>query len=145
MTLRTELTTDPERIGYAAAWASGDNRALVEMLNAPRAEVTEHTETEIGVGTIIEVMGLADGNTFLDALFNTPDYRHIRPLLEQGRLRMDSPFVRGTLAGLIGVLVTQAQHDAFLALCTRTRMVSRAEQVIGRRARLDDVREARNG
>lgn len=143
--LHTELTTDPEGIGYAAAWASGDNRALVELLNAPRYEVTEYAETEIGVGTIIEVMGLADGNAFLDALFNTPDYRHIKPLLEQGRLRLDSPFVRATLAGLINVLVTQAQYDAFLALCTRTRMQSRAEQVIGRRARIDDVREARNG
>lgn len=144
--LHTELTTDPEGIGYAAAWASGDNRALVDLLNAPRYEVTEYAETEIGKGTILHVLGKAAANPILDVFDTAPDFRHMKHLLTDGRLRLDLVVQSGDLAGLVAAeIMTQAQSDALAALCIRTRMVSRAEQVIGRRARLDDVREARNG
>lgn len=72
--------------------------------------------TEIGVGTIIEVLGLAAANPVLDALYASPDYRHVRPLLEQGRLRLDVVAQAGMLQPLVtGGLLTQAQLDALVA------------------------------
>jgi len=71
--------------------------------------------TEIGVGTIIEVLGLAAANPVLDAIYASPDYRHVKPLLDQGRLRLDSEFVRGALQTMVPALLTQAQRDALVA------------------------------
>ena len=89
-----------------------DTVALATALSAGR---TRFVPTEIGVGTIIEVLGLASGNTVLDAINANPDFRHVKPLIDSGRLRLDSPFVRGVLATLVGVLITQEQHDALIA------------------------------
>lgn len=72
--------------------------------------------TEIGVGTIIEVLGLAAANPVLDALYAAPDYRHIKPLLDQGRLRLDVVAQAGMLQPLVtGGMLTQAQLDALVA------------------------------
>lgn len=88
-----------------------DTQAIADALSAER---TRFVPTEIGVGMIIESLGLATGNTVLDAVLGNPDFRHIKPLLEHGRLRLDSPFVRGVLASLVGTLITQEQHDALI-------------------------------
>lgn len=72
--------------------------------------------TEIGVGTIIEVLGLAVANAVLDALYAAPDYRHIKPLLDQGRLRLDVVAQAGMLQPLVtGGMLTQTQLDALIA------------------------------
>lgn len=89
-----------------------DTTALADALSAGRARFVE---TNIGVGTLIEVLGLAVANPVLDAIYAAPDYRHVRPLLDQGRLRLDSPFVRGALQSMVPALLTQAQRDALVA------------------------------
>ena len=88
-----------------------DTQALAEALSVGR---TRWVETNIGVGTLIEVLGLAVANPVLDAIYAAPDYRHVRPLLDQGRLRLDSPFVRGALQSMVPALLTQAQCDSLL-------------------------------
>lgn len=72
--------------------------------------------TDIGNGTIIEVLGLTTGNALLDVLNTDPSYKYIKPLLEQGRLRLDSTIVRGSLSALVGTLLTAEQEAALVGL-----------------------------
>lgn len=90
-----------------------DTQAIADALSQGR---TRWKRTDIGVGTIIEVLGLAAANPVLDALYASPDYRHVKPLLEQGRLRLDVVAQAGMLHPLVtGGLLTQAQLDALIA------------------------------
>ena len=90
-----------------------DSQAIAAALSAGR---TRWKHTEIGVGTIIEVLGLAAANQVLDALYASPDYRYVKPLLDQGRLRLDVVAQSGMLQPLVtGGLLTQAQLDALIA------------------------------
>lgn len=89
-----------------------DTQAIADALSAGR---TRYVETQIGVGTIIEVLGLATANAVLDVIYSAPDYRHVKPLLDQGRLRLDSAFVRGALQSMVPSLLTQEQRDALVA------------------------------
>ncbi|KAI5914619.1 hypothetical protein [Thauera sp. 2A1] len=104
----------------AAIGADPALQALVPDTVALAAALSEGRKrwkpTEIGVGTIIEVLGLAAANPVLDALYASPDYRHVKPLLEQGRLRLDVVAQAGLLEPLVaGGLLTQAQLDALVA------------------------------
>ncbi len=111
------MTADEIRAAIAADPALQalvpDSRAIADALSAGR---TCWKHTEIGVGTIIEVLGLAAANPVLDALYASPDYRHVKPLLDQGRLRLDVVAQAGMLQPLVtGGLLTQAQLDALIA------------------------------
>ena len=82
-----------------------DTRAIAEEISKGR---TKFVKTEIGVGTILEVLGVQSGNTLLDIIYNDANFRHVKPLIDQGRLRLDSPFVisvveQFTQAGLLTV------------------------------------------
>lgn len=89
-----------------------DTQAIADALSVGR---TRYVETQIGVGTIIEVLGLATANAVLDVVYSAPDYRHVKPLLDQGRLRLDSAFVRSALQSMVPALLTQEQRDALVA------------------------------
>ena len=111
------MTADEIRAAIAADPALQalvpDTQALADALSVGR---TRWKHTEIGVGTIIEVLGLAAANPVLDALYASPDYRHVKPLLDQGRLRLDAVAQAGMLQPLVtGGLLTQAQLDALVA------------------------------
>ena len=111
------MTADEIRAAIAADPALQalvpDTQAIAAALSAGRMR---WKHTEIGVGTIIEVLGLAAANPVLDALYVSPDYRHIKPLLDQGRLRLDVVAQAGMLQPLVtGELLTQAQLDALVA------------------------------
>lgn len=95
--------------------ASGNYHAIAEAVNVGRTRLTPY---EIGHGMVLEVLGLATGNALLDAVYAAPDFRHVKPLLEQGRLRLDSAIVQATLASLVGTVLTQADVDNLNALCT---------------------------
>ncbi len=110
------MTADEIRAAIAADPALQalvpDSQAIADALSVGR---TRYVETQIGVGTIIEVLGLATANAVLDVIYSAPDYRHVKPLLDQGRLRLDSAFVRGALQSMVPALLTQAQCDALIA------------------------------
>ena len=90
-----------------------DTQAIADALSVGR---TRWKHTEIGVGSIIEVLGISAANPVLDALYAAPDYRHVKPLLDQGRLRLDVVAQAGMLQPLVtGELLTQAQLDALIA------------------------------
>lgn len=86
-----------------------DDGAIAAALSVGR---TKLVPTEIGNGTILETIGLTAGNSLLDVLNTAPDFRYVKPLLEQGRLRVDSGLVRATLDTLVPSVLTQAQADA---------------------------------
>ncbi len=80
---------------------------------------TRLVPTEIGNGTILETIGLDAGNALLDVLGANPNFRHIKPLLEQGRLRVDSPLVRLTLDDMAeSGIITADQAGALKALAS---------------------------
>lgn len=111
------MTADEIRAAIAADPALQalvpDTQAIAAALSAGRMR---WKPTEIGVGTIIEALGLAAANPVLDALYSAPDYRHVKPLLDQGRLRLDAVAQAGMLQPLVtGGLLTQAQLDALVA------------------------------
>ena len=106
--IRAAISADP-----ALQALVPDTQAIADALSAGR---TRWKPTDIGVGTVIEVLGLAAANPVLDALYAAPDYRHVKPLLDQGRLRLDAVAQAGMLQPLVtGGLLTQAQLDALVA------------------------------
>ncbi|MCD6674851.1 MAG: hypothetical protein LT106_18615 [Burkholderiaceae bacterium] len=107
--IRAAIAADP-----ALTALLPDSQAIADAMSVGRARPTDR---EIGVGMILATIGLASGNALLDALYSTPEFRHIRPLLEQGRLVVSSPLVADALAALVaGEVITQADADALIAL-----------------------------
>jgi hypothetical protein len=97
-----------------ALLASRDFDAIAAAVSIGR---TKQSAREIGNGTILEVLGLTVGNALLDVINTVPDFRYVKPLVEQGRLTVGSPLVQATVQALVpmGVL-TQPQADALCAL-----------------------------
>lgn len=110
MTLLEEIT---EKVP-AAVRATQDAQAIADALNVGR---TKPARVEIGNGTILETLGLAAGNTLLDVINSVPDYRHVKPLLEQGRMIAGSPVVASAIAALVAAgVIAQADADKLAAL-----------------------------
>lgn len=84
---------------------------------------------EIGNGTILETIGLTHGNSFLDVIYTDPQFRHVRPLLEQGRLIAGSPLVSATIQGMVPTVIPQQAADLLLSLTTESSPVSVSEVV----------------
>ena len=93
--------------------ASRDHQAIADAVNVGR---TKPTDTEIGNGTILEVLGLTLGTHVLDVINLTPAYKYVKPLLEQGRLKIGSALAQGAVQAFVPGLLTQAQADAIKAL-----------------------------
>lgn len=77
---------------------------------------TRPNGVQVGNGTILETIGLQAGNELLDYLYGEAQFRHVKPLLEQGRLIVSSPIVTATLTEMVGTLLTQEQANALIAL-----------------------------
>lgn len=105
--IRTAIAADP-----ALQALVPDSQAIADALSVGRVKFVP---TDAGNGTILETLGVASGNALLDVLMNDANFRYIKPLLEQGRLRLDSALVRGTLQSLVPSVITQAQADALVA------------------------------
>ncbi len=103
----------------------GRVNAIADALSVGRVKFVP---IEIGNGTILEKLGITTGNALLDVINTSPDFRYVKPLVEQGRLRLDSPLVRGTLASLVVAgVVTQAQADVLLSAAQSPDPVTTAE------------------
>jgi len=123
MTLLEEIQAkcSPELI---AAQEHGQIAAIVSVGR------TRPSGKEVGIGTILETMGLGAGNAMLDAIYGDQMFRYVKPLLEQGRLIVSSPLVAATLQGLVQAnVIQQADADKLLALATVPSPVS-TDQVI---------------
>lgn len=98
----------------SAPLAAKDCAALALILSVDR---TRPSATEIGYGTILEVIGIAAGNQLIDFIKGNPDLRHVVPLLEQGRLRIGSPVTQAAVQSFVAAdAVSQADADKLCAL-----------------------------
>lgn len=110
ISLRDQVHADPR---CAAALAARDCNELARLMSVGR---TRATTREIGTGTILEVLGLEVGNVLLDLIGSEPIYRHVKPLIDQGRLLIGSPLAQETVRSLVPAVLTSAQAEALCAL-----------------------------
>lgn len=115
------IAASPELQALAAA---GDTQGIADVLSVGR---TKFVPTEIGNGTILEVLGLAKGNALIDLINTHTDFRHVKPLVEQGRLRLDTVLVRATLQSLVPAVLTQGEADALVSRATTLDPVTHTE------------------
>ena len=81
---------------------------------------TQKVPFDIGVGLILETIGLESGNALLDAIKATPEFRHVYPLLEQGRLDLSSPLVEIALGMLVQAeVISNSDMQILLSLCIK--------------------------
>lgn len=101
--------------------ASREHGEIARVVSEGR---TKPSTREIGNGTILETIGLQYGNAMLDVIYSAPDFRHVKPLLEQGRLIVGSPLVVATIQGMVPGVMPQAVADRLLALAVEPAPVS---------------------
>lgn len=94
-----------------------DTQAIAHELSGRE---TYKVPFEIGVGGILATLGLERGNALLDAIKATPEFRHVYPLLEQGRLDLSSPLVEMALGMLVqSEVISSSEMQDLLSLCLR--------------------------
>lgn len=122
MTLLEEITAKcpPELL------AAKEHGQIAALVSAGR---TKPSGLQVGKGTILETIGLAAGNAFLDVIDTQPDFRHVRELVAEGRLIISSPLVTATIQSFVPAVLTQAQANALLALATVPAPVSVQEVI----------------
>jgi hypothetical protein len=102
--------------------ASRDEAEIAHVVSAGR---TRLTGIEIGNGTVLETLGITAGNLFLDFVGSNPAFKYVKPLLDQGRLRIGSNLVQQTIKSLVNAgVLTQMQSDALCALGVEASPVS---------------------
>lgn len=90
-----------------------DHGAVAAKLSEGR---TKLVPTEIGNGRILDVLGIEDGNILLDAIHAAPQFRYVVPLLEQGRLSIDSETTRAALDALVPTYVSKENAEKLKSL-----------------------------
>jgi hypothetical protein len=107
--------------------AAKEHGQIAALVSAGR---TRPSTREIGNGTILETIGLTHGNAMLDVIYTDPAFRHVKPLLEQGRLIIGSPLVVQTIHGMVaGGVIPSAAGNALLSLTTEPAPVSVQEVI----------------
>lgn len=91
--------------------AATKDKAIADIISVGR---TRAKAFEIGKGTIVEVLGLAGANAFLDIIDGDTTYRHVKHLLQNGRLRVDSALVVQLVQGFMQAGVISANGGAAL-------------------------------
>lgn len=92
--------------------ASKDESAIAAAFASTLEQVP--LNTEIGVGTILDVMGLDAGNAFLDVIFTQPQFRYIKLVIEAGKLDVSLTSVRDYIDQLSSLGVMPAESAAAL-------------------------------
>lgn len=102
------ITDTPELIDMIP-----DTGAMAQYINTHYKE--PDNTIRIGIGTVLDTLGLVSGNQLLDAIKNTPDYRYAWQLLEQGNLDINSPLVEQVLSLLVQAeVILQSDKDKLL-------------------------------
>ena len=104
--------------------ANRDDGAIAALVSIGR---TKPSGKEIGTGTVLETIGFAAGNAFLDVIDNVADFRHVKKLVQDGRLIISSQLVMFTIQSMVPDVLTQPQADALLALAVAPDPVSASQ------------------
>lgn len=165
MSLRDELLSDPEAIGYAPMIAAGDHAGIVARLNLVEAGRTALVPlTFVTVRTLVARLGPAGAVLVkkLRAFAAAPDpeneqlyalhatVQEMLPFISQGDpargdgVDIGDPGSRALFSALAAMgVITQDEADSVLALGTPS--CSRAFQLFARTVTLNEVSEALNG
>jgi hypothetical protein len=111
--LREDILANPD---CATSVTAKDCQSIAVTMSIGRVRPNA---VEIGNGTILQVLGIATGNALLDILMSSAvdsPFRHVKPLLEQGRLLIGTPLVQETLSTFVPSVISQIQCDALCAL-----------------------------
>lgn len=115
------VQASPELTAMAQA---GNTQGIADALSVGR---TRLVPTEVGNGTILEVLDITKGNLLIDFIETHHDFRHVKPLVAQGRLRLDLPRTRETLRSLVPAVLSQDDVDALLACATTPDPITHTE------------------
>jgi hypothetical protein len=107
--IKDAIAASPELQAMAAV---GNTQGIADVLSIGRKKTVA---VEVGNGTILEVLGFAKGNAVLDVINSTPDFRYVKPLVEQGRLRLDSPLTIAALQSMVPAVLTNEDVSRFVA------------------------------
>jgi len=135
---KTECETDPSGIGLAAPFAAGQNNAVVDLLNLPRATI----QLNPAYVSLSDVVGAIDPTDLLAAGVSPSNQELQRQQwLEGGILKgervQNSPQVRSAMAATVGGASLIRLNDLTQAVDG-----SRAMQLWGETATLDVARQA---
>ena len=109
--LRAAVRANP---ACADALAVKDCQVIAALMSVGRIRPSG---LEVGNGTILATIGIEAGNTLLDHISNDPDMRYVRPLLDQGRLKVGSPVAQGAIRSFAaGGVVSTEDADKLCAL-----------------------------
>ncbi len=132
--LKSELTTDPTGIGYAAAWANGTDWQLRDLLNAIQPSITVFRGTIDGR----EIVAATTPSEFL-TLTTAQQNLYIAICSASGGVDTSSNLVRSAFAAMFGA--NTSTRAALVAIASRNG--SRAEQIFGAAVALTDIAAAR--
>lgn len=109
MTLLEEIQAacTPEEI------ASAEHGLIAGKVSVGR---TRAQRTNIGEGTILDVLGLTTGNSFLDVINSVPDFRHVKKIIGRGDFDMSTATSVAGVQALVPGVLTQPEADALIAL-----------------------------
>jgi hypothetical protein len=124
--LKTEITTDPTGLGYAAAVAAGATAQLAAILNLPRAGISVF-RSEVSGADLISAVVLAD---FL--LLTSAQQQFFLACVGAAPLDATNANLRASLGALFPV---GASRTALVAAASR--QGSRAEQLFGVNVKLN--------
>lgn len=109
--IRDAIAADP---ALQAMRDAGNHQGIADALSVGRTKLAPY---EAGKGDVIQVLGFESGNNLCDAIDGNLTFRHVRHLLEAGKLRLDLSVTQMAMAGVVQAgVITQAESDALLAL-----------------------------
>jgi hypothetical protein len=102
-----------------------DDVEIVRLLSAGR---TRSKERLIGIGTVLETLGMADGTAFLGFIESQTSLKYVWKLIERADLNMASPLVTQSLSDFVQAgVITQANANKLIALGVEPAPVTFAE------------------
>ena len=93
--------------------ASGEHGLIAAKVSVGR---TRAQKTNIGEGTILDVLGLTTGNSFLDVINSVADFRHVKKIIGRGDFDMSTATSVAGVQALVPSVLTQPEADALIAL-----------------------------
>lgn len=128
------LPEDPKVPGHVVR---EKDQAIADLINAQDPMLGEVTSRLIGIGTVLNVLGPAEGALVLDTLdamkAGLSPLKWAWTLLERDALDVGLEATRAQLQALVGSAFTQPQADAILNLARNTVFVTGADVSIALR------------